>query len=123
MERTVFVVSDHTGLTAESVARSLLAQFEGVGFRYVTRPFTDTPLEVEAIVEEVRLLEQSGVRPIVFSTLANPTLNAQLKTAPALHLDLFQSFLGTLEAELGQAPTGPHRSSGFCPRHRRRGRG
>jgi len=50
MERTVFIVSDHTGLTAESVARSLLAQFELVSFRYVTRPFTDTEEEVRNLV-------------------------------------------------------------------------
>lgn len=107
MERTVFIVSDHTGLTAESVARSLLAQFEPVHFRYVTYPFTDTEAEVKAVVDEARrLLVASGVRPIIFSTLANAVLNDQLKTAPALHLDLFRTYLGELELELGQPPTG-----------------
>ncbi|GIW36510.1 MAG: putative phosphoenolpyruvate synthase regulatory protein [Meiothermus sp.] len=107
MERTVFIVSDHTGLTAESVARSLLAQFETVRFRYVTRPFTDTEEEVYGLVYEINsIFEREQVRPIVFSTLANPVLNDQLKTAPALHFDLFRTYLGELERELGQPPTG-----------------
>lgn len=107
MERTVFIVSDHTGLTAESVARSLLAQFEGIKFRYVTRPFTDTEEEVQGLVVEISAVSQHDqIQPIVFSTLADPTLNTKLKQATALHLDLFQTFLGKLEAELSQAPTG-----------------
>lgn len=107
MERTVFVVSDHTGLTAEAVARSLLAQFESAAFRYVTYPFTDTRAEVEAVVHEIQqIFGNTGVRPIVFSTLANVVLNEQLKTAPALHFDLFRTYLGELERELGQTPTG-----------------
>ncbi|RIH88252.1 Phosphoenolpyruvate synthase regulatory protein [Meiothermus luteus] len=107
MQRTVFIVSDHTGLTAESVARSLLAQFEGISFRYVTRPFTDSEEEVYDLLYEINAtFEQEGVRPIVFSTLANPVLNDQLKTAPALHFDLFRTYLGELERELGRPPMG-----------------
>jgi len=107
MERTVFIVSDHTGLTAESVARSLLAQFESVRFRYVTRPFTDTEEEVKTVVEEIqRISEAAGIRPIVFSTLANNVLFDHLKIAPALHFDLFRPYLGQLEAELNLIPSG-----------------
>jgi hypothetical protein len=107
MERTVFIVSDHTGLTAESVARSLLAQFEPVSFRYVTRPFTDTEEEVHNLIREIAsVFQRDRVRPIVFSTLANQALNNQLKTAPALHFDLFSTYLGELERELGLPATG-----------------
>lgn len=105
--RAVFIVSDHTGLTAEAVARSLLAHFEGVRFEYLTRPFTDTEAEVRAVVEEIHERYRSGgVRPILFTTLTNPRLLAQLETAPALFFDLFTPYLGVLEAELGQ-PTTP----------------
>ncbi|GIW38812.1 MAG: hypothetical protein KatS3mg075_293 [Meiothermus sp.] len=81
MQRTVFIVSDHTGLTAESVARSLLAQFESVSFRYVTRPFTDTEEEVHNLVYEINsTFEREQIRPIVFSTLESakkPIVNHQ----------------------------------------------
>ena len=107
MERPVFIVSDHTGLTAESVARSLLAQFEPVKFRYLMRPFCDTVQEVAQVVQEIEAVAQpNGARAIVFSTLTNPAHTELLKAAPALHFDLFRAYLGELEAELGISPTG-----------------
>ena len=39
--RTVFFVSDGTGITAQILGHSLLTQFEGVDFNQVTLPFVD----------------------------------------------------------------------------------
>ena len=39
--RTVFFVSDGTGITAQMLGHSLLTQFEGVEFNQVTLPFID----------------------------------------------------------------------------------
>lgn len=106
-ERTVFIISDHTGLTAEAVARSLLAQFESVAFHYETRPFTTTNEHLQSILGDMEVVfKHQGNRPIVFSTLANPKLVEQLDEAPGLHFDLFRSYLGQLQTELGQRPTG-----------------
>ena len=41
--RTVFFVSDRTGITAEMLGNSLLSQFEDFKFQRVTMPFVDTP--------------------------------------------------------------------------------
>jgi [pyruvate, water dikinase]-phosphate phosphotransferase / [pyruvate, water dikinase] kinase len=41
--RTVFFVSDGTGITAEALGHSLLTQFESVKFHQVLIPFIDTP--------------------------------------------------------------------------------
>src|SRR5690606_41030280 len=40
--RTVFFVSDQTGVTAETLGHSLLTQFDGVEFAQVTVPFVDS---------------------------------------------------------------------------------
>ena len=40
--RTVFFVSDGTGITAQMLGHSLLTQFEGVDFKQVTLPFIDS---------------------------------------------------------------------------------
>jgi regulator of PEP synthase PpsR (kinase-PPPase family) len=40
--RTVFFVSDQTGVTAETMGHSLLTQFDGMDFRPVTLPFIST---------------------------------------------------------------------------------
>ena len=37
--RTVFFVSDGTGITAQMLGNSLLTQFEGLEFEQVTLPF------------------------------------------------------------------------------------
>jgi [pyruvate, water dikinase]-phosphate phosphotransferase / [pyruvate, water dikinase] kinase len=102
-ERTVFFVSDHTGITAEVLGHSLLARFEGVIFHYLTRPFIDSPEKVRALIEEIGGVE--GPRPLVFNTISDPALSAQLREAEALFLDFFAPYLEPLAAELGSAPS------------------
>ena len=38
MKRTAFFISDGTGITAETLGQSLLAQFENIQFTKLTRP-------------------------------------------------------------------------------------
>ena len=40
--RTVFFISDGTGITAQMLGHSLLTQFEGMEFEQVTLPFVDS---------------------------------------------------------------------------------
>ena len=42
MKRTAFFISDGTGITAETLGQSLLAQFENITFTKLTRPYIDT---------------------------------------------------------------------------------
>ncbi|HXL65985.1 MAG TPA: kinase/pyrophosphorylase, partial [Xanthobacteraceae bacterium] len=42
IKRTVFFVSDQTGITAETMGHSLMTQFDGIEFRQVTVPFIST---------------------------------------------------------------------------------
>jgi [pyruvate, water dikinase]-phosphate phosphotransferase / [pyruvate, water dikinase] kinase len=102
--RTVFFVSDQTGVTAETMGHSLLTQFDGMDFRPITLPFITT---VDKALEAVRKIDQSGqeegARPIVFATLVNADIRDALREARCLFLDFFDAFLGPLEQELGQA--------------------
>ena len=104
-ERTIFFLSDQTGVTAETLGHSLMTQFESHDFRQVTLPFIDSEDKAR---EAVRKIDQAGVedafRPVVFSTLVQPELRKIVKRASGLHLDIFDVFLDPLEAELGQAP-------------------
>ena len=46
-ERTVFIISDGTGITAETFSHSVLSQFESVTFKQVRVPFIDArPIKV-----------------------------------------------------------------------------
>ena len=101
-ERTVFFVSDGTGITAETLGHAVLAQFETFSYRQARLPFVnsvDKAIEAVARIEETR--QRDGERPIIFSTLVNPEVNAQLRTADALLMDLIESFVQPLERELG----------------------
>lgn len=99
--RTVFFVSDQTGVTAETMGHSLLTQFDGLAFRHVTLPFISTVDKAEEAAKRIdATAAEEGMRPIVFSTLVNENLRERVKLANGLFLDFFDAFLGPLEIEL-----------------------
>ena len=101
-ERTVFYVSDGTGITSETMGHSVMTQFSALRMRKETIPFIDSPDKArEAVARINEAGRRDGKRPIVFSTLVEPAVNAQLKHADALILDLIESFVVPLEQELG----------------------
>ena len=100
--RTVFYVSDRTGISVETLGRGLLSQFAGMEFSQIALPFIDTEDKARAAVAEINAVAASGERPLVFSTQVRPELGAILKTCQGLYLDFFAAFMGRLEAELHQ---------------------
>ena len=100
--RTVFFVSDRTGLTAEVLGRSLLSQFDGIEFRRVTLRYIDTPDKARDVVSQINEASFADAqRPLVFSTLTNAALRSIIGQSDALQLDLFEMFIAPLETELG----------------------
>lgn len=101
-KRTVFFVSDQTGVTAETMGHSLLTQFAGLQFRTVTLPFIAT---IEKAAEARARIDAAGAADgepaIVFSTLVKDELRDVVKAANAVFLDFFDAFMGQLEATLG----------------------
>ena len=66
-ERSVFFLSDQTGVTAETLGHSLLTQFEGQKFRQVTLPFIDSDDKAHEAVEKINAAAgNEGARPLVF---------------------------------------------------------
>ncbi len=104
--RTVFFISDGTGITAQMLGHSLLTQFEGVEFHQVTLPFVNTQDQAEDCRARI---DDEGRRgnglPIVFSTLVNGELRAVVRKASALFVDFFETFIDPLEAALGVRST------------------
>ncbi len=99
--RAVFFLSDQTGVTAETLGRSLLTQFEEYEFDQVTLPFIDSLDKAEEAVLRINALAaESGTRPIIFSTLVHDDIRERISRANGLVLDLFATFLGSLEREL-----------------------
>jgi [pyruvate, water dikinase]-phosphate phosphotransferase / [pyruvate, water dikinase] kinase len=101
--RTVFFLSDRTGITAEMLGNSLLTQFEDFAFARVTIPFVDSLDKVAEAVRQVNeTADREGQRPIVISSVVDEAMSAIIRRdARALTLDMFQIFIQPLEAELG----------------------
>jgi regulator of PEP synthase PpsR (kinase-PPPase family) len=105
-DRTVFYVSDGTGITAETFGHSLLTQFENLRLREVRLPFIDSDDKAYDVLRRVAAQgEADGKRPIMFSTLVNARINAIVRDADARILDLFSTFVEPLEQEFGTRST------------------
>ncbi len=111
-DRTVFFVSDGTGITAETFGNSILSQFAAKA-RHLRRPFIDTPDKAHQVVREIQHIAQlEGRRPIVFATLVDPEILAIVKDrSHGLVFDMFHTFIEPLEAEFGM--TSSHRIGRF----------
>jgi regulator of PEP synthase PpsR (kinase-PPPase family) len=105
-DRTVFYVSDGTGITAETFGHSLLTQFENLRLREIRLPFIDSDDKAYDVLRRVAAQgEADGKRPIMFSTLVNARINAIVRDADARILDLFSTFVEPLEQEFGVRST------------------
>lgn len=99
--RLVFMISDGTGITVESLSNSLMSQFESVQFEKKIYPFVDTIPKIQAICDEIEQYHtKHAQRPLVFMTLVNPEIGDYVKATSACVFDLFATFLSPLEAEL-----------------------
>ena len=79
IDRTVFFVSDGTGITAETFGHSVLTQFN-LRFRQIRMPFVDTLDKAHATAQRLNeAFVTDGKRPIVFSTLVKADLSAVIR--------------------------------------------
>jgi regulator of PEP synthase PpsR (kinase-PPPase family) len=99
--RVVFFLSDQTGVTAETLGRSLLTQFGEHEFDQVTLPFVETVDKADEAVRRINAVAaETGVKPIIFSTLVRDEIRDRFLGARGFFLDFFESFLIPLEREL-----------------------
>jgi len=102
MKRTAYFISDGTGITAEALGNSLLAQFSGINFDKITLPYIDSVQKARETVEQInqRALDD-GSKPLVFDTIVNEEIRTILAGCEGLKIDVFSTFLKPLEHELG----------------------
>ena len=100
--RTVFFISDGTGITAEAFGNAIISQFEFKP-RHVRLPFIDTVDKAHQVVRQINhVAEVEGRKPLVFTTLVNPdVLSVVQRGCKGLLMDMFGTFVQPLEQELG----------------------
>lgn len=102
MKRTMFFISDGTAITAETMGHSLISQFPKVTFQQVRLPFVDNEAACrEAVAAIDGASERDGAPAFVINTIVNQDLGAIIATSSGVVLDLFGTFVTTLEDALG----------------------
>ncbi|GAB4350154.1 MAG: pyruvate, water dikinase regulatory protein [Gammaproteobacteria bacterium] len=105
MPRAVFYVSCRTGITVETLGQGLLTQFQGMPFEHISLPYTDTLEKAQQVVERInRAAAETGIRPIVFTTLIDPELRRCVARSEGVFFDFLGRFIGPLSEELGVEP-------------------
>ncbi|HRG62349.1 MAG: kinase/pyrophosphorylase [Neisseriales bacterium] len=100
--RSVFYISDQTGITTEKLGAALLGKFPQIEFRKESFPFADTPSKIsQALIRVKNRFLTDGMKPIIVSSVITPKLRKLLDVDYALTLDFFDAFIGKMEAELG----------------------
>lgn len=100
--RTVFFVSDSTGITAETFGNAILAQFE-MKPRRVRLPFVNSVEKAHQVVRQINeTTSAEGRRPIVFTTLVDTEVFEIIESgSKCMLMDMFGTFVRPLEKELG----------------------
>lgn len=105
MKRSVFFVSDGTGITAETLGRSLLAQFEQIDFDETTIPYVDSVEKAWAVVNDINIVAaEDGARPLIIDTIVDKEVRDVIATANGFMLDVFETFVEKLGTELSSQP-------------------
>ncbi|OZG71317.1 phosphoenolpyruvate synthase regulatory protein [Hahella sp. CCB-MM4] len=102
MKRTAFFISDGTGITAEALGQSLLAQFEYIDFEKITIPYIDSVEKAHSVVQRIdKAAAIDDGKPIIFDTIVNSDVRAEITKSNGYMIDIFGTFLEPLEQELG----------------------
>lgn len=109
---SVYCVSDHTGLTVEAVAKSVIAQFPRLECSLIVLPFVDTPDKAREAATHIGAVPHA----LVFSTLTEPALRAPFHAAGLPLFDVFERIAPAVETALGVAATpSGGRTHGMAP--------
>ncbi|MFZ3042425.1 MAG: pyruvate, water dikinase regulatory protein [Thiobacillus sp.] len=98
---SVFCVSDHTGVTVEAVAKSVLAQFPALEFSLIALPFIDSLEKARETAARIAACSDA----LVFSTLTDPALRVPFHATGVSLFDVFERIAPAVETALGEAAT------------------
>ncbi|GAB4391425.1 MAG: pyruvate, water dikinase regulatory protein [Gammaproteobacteria bacterium] len=98
--RPVFIISDGTGITAETLSHSLLTQFAHIEFNETTLPYINTEEKARGALARINdCYQQTQVRPLVILTLVEQRLRHIFSECQGLVLDFFGDFVTKIEKE------------------------
>ena len=103
-KRSVFFISDSTGITAQTLGQSVLSQFEKIDFQQYVIPYVDTIAKAEQALKRINMAAvESGAKPIVFDTLLDEAVAKVLDQANCQRFNMLETYIKPLEIELKSA--------------------
>lgn len=101
--RSAFFISDGTAITAETLGRSLLAQFTHTKFDMEVIPYVETlELAEQAVARINQAYETSGLLPLVFDTIVSDDIRNIINSANACNLDIYEGIITKIAEEIGE---------------------
>ena len=99
--RTVFFISDRTGITAEALGNSLLTQFPELEFKRINLAFIDTLKKAQSAVSVINDASEADGQPaLIFSTQVSSEYRHLLEDCSGIIFDFFDTFISKLESTL-----------------------
>jgi [pyruvate, water dikinase]-phosphate phosphotransferase / [pyruvate, water dikinase] kinase len=103
VKKTVFYLSDGTGITAELLGQTLLSQFDTIDLVTQTLPYINTEKKALQAVEVInRNAQLNNNQPVIISTIVKANIKEILHHSQALMLDVFEHFIAPLEETFKQ---------------------
>lgn len=101
-KRSAFFISDGTAITAETLGRSLLSQFQGVEFDVQIIPYVDT-IELAQLAHDriENAYKNSGLKPLVFDTIVRDDIREIINATTACNLDIYEGLISKISDEIG----------------------
>ncbi|WP_270886687.1 pyruvate, water dikinase regulatory protein [Pedococcus sp. 5OH_020] len=96
----VFFLAGGTGISAETLGNMMLQQFPTVTFVRRKIPFITSIDRARQVVLELDAAMTDSVTPLVFSTVSDQEIRAELQKTACAFIDLFGSHLDTVERVL-----------------------
>lgn len=106
-KKTIFFISDGTGITAETFAHSVLVQFENnFDFCQIREPYITTQEKALKVAQKInQIAEIEGEPPLAFSTLIHQNIAECIKSSNCIFIDLLEPFVSLLKEKLNVKPT------------------
>ncbi len=101
-KRTVFIISDGTGITAETFGHSVLSQFtHKFSFDQEREPFVNSVERAKEVAKKIdAVADADKLFPIVFSTIVDEEINSHLRNSQCIYMDIFGACVRQLEVSL-----------------------
>ncbi len=105
-KKTVFIISDGTGITAETFSHSILAHYEHIyDFKQQREPYITTEDRAQKVSAKInQIAKEEGEPPFAFSTLVTPMITKYIQTSNCIFMDLMAPFVSTIQNKLHIEP-------------------